>query len=115
MNGRVFLPNEPVKRDPRTGVFMPLFDLRPARRYGDLVFLTKGILPRDMSLVSECLWDELRDFNTATDYYMPTGNPVVGAMAIAVISRITMGLFRVLHWDSHTGTYTSVDININVP
>lgn len=111
--GRVFITQEPMRRDRTTGNLVPVMDFRKALEYGELVVclpsgrvgLTPGPMIRQLNEV-------LHDFND-DDYLLAAGDPSAIAVAGAVVARNNVGRFKMLKWDKDQRQYIRVDINLN--
>ena len=107
---RVFVVNEPLKRDPDTGAFGRAINLDPAKEHGELVFmLPPGKLPRDPQAVISDLQAafELEDF-TVNDYLVLVGDLRAIAWASAIAAQRTGGWLSVLQWDGQRRRYDIV-------
>lgn len=101
----VYVPHEPLRRDPETGEWGRAKDLTPALEYGELRFLLPaGRPPNDPALVVELLEAGLADFRPE-DYLLPVGSPVVSAWAAAIAARRSGGTLRVLEWLTRSSAY----------
>ena len=110
----VFVVQNQMRRNATTGDLEPLFDLTPAREYGQLEFLlTSGPVPLEASAIAKTLCRKLQGFDPEVDYLLAVGNPVAIAAASAVVSDETAGVIPMLVWDRHTRRYNAVRININ--
>lgn len=96
---RVFVVNEPLKRDP-SGEFGRAIDLRPAEEYGNLVFLSDaGEPPHDPTAWLPRMIALISTFNADNDYLLPVGHPAMIAAASALIGRMTKAChINVLLW-----------------
>lgn len=95
---RVFVVNEPLKRDGASGEFARKYDLAPAREFGELVHMSVSGDPaegweEDMRRVAAGYSDG--------DYLLPIGRPDMIAAAaayVAVNARFSGFPIRVLRW-----------------
>lgn len=91
----------------------PVFNYDPARAYGDLEYLIHGgnarFSPRHT--VDE-LKRGLKDF-TEDDYILPTGDPGIIGVAIALAARMTGGRVKVLRWMREDRNYLEMEYNLN--
>lgn len=104
----VFVVQEVLKRDNVSGMSRPVFDLSPAAKFGDLVFL----LPPDVARFSVGLYADrmaklLANYSDA-DYIVPTGDPAAMMIAGAIAAKANNGKVKVLSWDRLTGNYIPV-------
>jgi hypothetical protein len=107
---KVFITNEPFRIDER-GIARPIFNMEPAREYGDLVVL----VPAGVNLLStvpmiRTLRDKLRNFSE-DDYLMAVGDPSTMVAAAAIAAEINNGRFKLLKWDKASRRYDAVQID----
>lgn len=108
----VYVPQEPMKRDIKTGQWAQAFDLSPAKKFGDIkVLLPHGSLPIDITPMIGNLKDSLKDFSDG-DFLLAIGNPTAMVMAGMVASGNNGGKVNMLYWDSKIKDYISVKITI---
>ena len=110
---RVFVVQQPAKLD-RFGEWKPIFDIRPARRFGQLVFIT--LRPGNIRLdtldnVLDHMQNVLKDFSDA-DFILPTGEPLAIAAAAAIAAKVNKGRVKLLKWDKFERDYQIVQFNI---
>lgn len=87
-NTTVFIPQEPMKRDFETGEFRAMYDLTPARNFGDLETLfPSGPIPLDTDFVIEVMMQKLRNY-TDNDYIMCIGDPTLISIATVCAAKI---------------------------
>lgn len=105
---RVFVVNEPLKRDLETGAWNRTMDLTPAERHGELVFLLPpGNGPRDPRPIIDTLHNVLETF-TEHDFLLPVGHPLYIAWAAAIAADKTNGTLRMLVWEKTSQSYRPV-------
>ena len=103
---RVFVVNEPLRRDPDTGEWEPALNLDPAREFGELTrLLPAGRVPDDLQVTVDALDRALVDY-TAADYLLPVGHPLAIGCAIALAAQRTGGPVRFLVWHAGRRAYT---------
>ena len=94
---RVFVINETLRPDGR-GNLKPIYDILPAREYGDLVhLLPAGQLPHNIDAVTQAVNKGLADI-TPQDSLLLIGSPVAIAIASAVAADMLEGQLCVLRW-----------------
>jgi hypothetical protein len=104
---RIFIPHEPLRRDPESGEMVRKIDLSPAAAFGELVFLLPpGEPPRDPVPTIEILRAKLAGFQS-NDYLLPVGSPLLIAWAAAIAARAAGGRLRLLQW--RFGAYAAVE------
>lgn len=102
--------NEPLRRG--AGGYEPLFDLEPAREYGDLVHvLPAGKLPADPTPSIARMQTVLKAY-AESDYLLLVGDLVMMSAACALAARTTGGVVSVLTWQSDLRRYTARVIRI---
>src|SRR5262245_28549877 len=109
---RVFVVQQPAKLN-RDGEWKPIFDIRPARMFGRLVFVTLrpgniylDTLPTIVAHMRNVLGDYGDD-----DFILPTGEPVAIAAACAIAAQANEGRLKLLKWDRRAKSYQVVQIN----
>tara|TARA_R100001443_G_scaffold487_6_gene2028 strand:- start:7811 stop:8146 length:336 start_codon:yes stop_codon:yes gene_type:complete len=108
----VYLPQEPMKRDSKTGQWKQAFDLEPAKKFGDLkVLLPHGSLPIDTEPLISSLKISLKDF-TSEDFLLAIGNPTAMVIAGIIASERVNGKIKMLYWDNKIKDYMSVEFSI---
>ena len=108
----VYIPQEPRKRDQKTGQWIQAFDLSPAKKFGDLkVLLPHGWLPIDTEPMLKNIQDGLKDFNS-DDYLLAIGNPTAMVVAGVIAAQNNNGQIKMLYWDSKIKDYISVDFKM---
>ena len=108
----VYIPQEPRKRDAKTGQWIQAFDLSPAKEFGELkVLLPHGSLPIDTEPMIKNIKDGLKDFSS-DDYLLAIGNPTAMVLAGIVASQNNNGSIKMLYWDSKIKNYIKVDFNM---
>jgi len=105
---KVYIVQEPMRRNRDTGEMEPMMDLSPAAAYGELVVLIKTHkLPLMTAPFIGTLRAGLKDF-CDDDYILPTGAPATIAMAGAVAADINRGRINLLVWDKQTHQYIKI-------
>ena len=110
---RVFVVQQPVKRDAR-GEWKPIFDIRPARLFGEIQFVTLrpgNIYLDTLPTILNHMRSVLKDFTDA-DFILPTGEPVAIAAACAIAANVNGGRLKLLKWDRRSKGYQVVQIDI---
>lgn len=107
-NPRVFIPQEPRRRDPDSGDWMPLFDLSPALKFGVIeILMPHGPILLDTAVVIASLKAQLKDY-TDDDYIMCIGDPSAIAAAVLVAGSINKGKITLLKYDRVEKRYNSI-------
>lgn len=106
----VYVTQIPARLEGRKWV--PIIDISPAAQFGEI----KVCLPSGMNFhapvpVVRQLREELREFNGESDYFLPLGDPLVMAVAAAMIGR-REGKFRMLKWDRVMKHYLVYEVEL---
>ena len=108
----VYIPQEPRKRDAKSGQWVTAIDLSPAKKFGDLkVLLQHRSLPIDIEPMSQNLKESLKDFSD-DDYMLAIGNPTAMVLSAIIASQNNDGKLKMLYWDSKIKDYISVAFNV---
>jgi hypothetical protein len=99
---RVFVTNQPYDHDRQK----PAIDVRPASKYGSIIFLTPagGPFGNPSDLVPE-IWAKLRDFNEEVDFIMPTGAPQFIALTGMLLGQLGIAEVSMLLWHRRDKCY----------
>lgn len=109
---KVYIVQEPMRKNRTTGEFEAMMDLTPASAYGELVVLIKtNKLPLMSAPFINSLRMGLKDF-CDDDFLLPVGAPAAIAFAGAVASDINRGRVNMLVWDKQTHQYIKIAGNI---
>ena len=108
---RVFVVEEPMYRDPTTGVVKPKFDLRLAAAYGDVQILLDDTRALNTGPMIHTLRRKLAKY-TSDDYILPVGNPAAMSLAVAVAAVNNRGWVNILLWHRETRKYVCVKANV---
>ncbi len=112
MSGKVFIVQEPLRRNSKNGELERLMDLSPAAVYGDLKTLIKsGKIPFQGDPLIYNLRRGLKDFSD-DDFILPVGSPAAIAFAGAIAAEANRGQLNVLVWDREARSYIKVCGNI---
>lgn len=98
---RVFLVQEPLRRSASSGSPVPLFDLTPAKEFGEIITCLDWSDTRsgfDPDVITDKLYRQLEDF-CDDDFILPTGNTVAIALAGAIAADVNNGVVKFLVWN----------------
>lgn len=110
---KVYIVQEPLRRDPSSGQMVPMFDMRSVVEYGDpVICLKSGRVALSPAPTMQALRDTLREFGD-DDYLVAVGDPSAIAMAAAIVADVNRGQFRLLKWDRFARRYLEVRVNIH--
>lgn len=105
----VYCVTEPITY--KEGIQVPLFDISPAREFGQIKILTEHNQSMSASVpMVRMLREKLKDF-TDEDYILPVGDPVVIATVSAICSDLNNGKFKMLKWNKRMRQYDVYTIN----
>lgn len=108
---RVFIPQEPMKRDD-CGAMVPTYDLSPALEYGDLhVLLPYGPVMLSTKPMIAHMRTQLDDF-CDEDYIMAVGDPSAIIAAGMVASQVNKGKVKLLRYDRQQKRYLEVQFDL---
>lgn len=112
--GKVFITQEPTRRNRNTGEIEASIDLTPAAVYGELVvLLPPGNMPTLSSApVTNKLIHALRNF-CDDDYVLAVGNPDALMLVGAIAAKFNRGRYKSLVWDKRIRQYIASQKNIN--
>jgi hypothetical protein len=112
---RVFVVQNPMRRDPTSGELVHIFDLRSAHGYGELhVLLPAGpVAWATLDIVGQ-LYEHLESFRPE-DYLLCLGDPAAIAAASAIVSDVNTGVIPLLVWDKQTRGYNEVRVDLGFP
>jgi glyoxylase-like metal-dependent hydrolase (beta-lactamase superfamily II) len=115
---RVYIINEPLQKG-GDGMFHHAYDITPAARFGDLVYVLPAGRPPfypDPEPMLALMKRRMRDVGD-DDFLVMIGHPTLIAWASAIMAGKTGGIVRTLHWQNRTARYvpTVVDVNITEP
>jgi hypothetical protein len=110
---KVFIPQEPTRRDSTTGELVSLMDFSTAGRFGEtVVCLPPGRVALSAQPTIQKLKDVMRDFGDE-DFLIAVGDPSVIAMASAVAASNNCGRFKLLKYDGRSKEYITVQIDLH--
>lgn len=104
----VFIPQEPVHRDWKTGELTPKFDLTPATEYGSPVVL---LPPGNVMLSAQPMVNKMRPMlskYTDEDFILCIGDPIAIGLATALAAMHNRGKVNLLKWDRKLRKYIAL-------
>lgn len=91
----------------------PKKNLTRAKEYGQLVILMPpNQVTFDSSFAVDMMEKKLKDFDYDEDFLLLVGDPVLIAIASAIVAGVTGGIFKVLKWDRLESDYNALDIDV---
>lgn len=111
---RVFVVQDQHRLDRNTNTWKPIFNLKPAEKFGTLHFLLESHeIPFSDPNMVESLENKLEDFND-TDYLLLIGNPSVIGTTAAIASMVNEGRIQMLQWDGKEKRYIPIFVSLNL-
>ena len=108
---KVYVVQEPMRRDRNTGAMERLIDISPAQRYGDIEILLPSYgLPLQPDTWVPALRGALSEFSD-DDFLLPAGDLTAIVAAAAIASDLNGGRVNLLKWDRASRTYIKQEIN----
>jgi hypothetical protein len=110
---KVYILQEPFRRDEETGEMVPVMDFRKVISFGDPVVCLK---PGRVSLSTAYTVDTLREVLskfTDEDYIVSVGDPTAIFIAAMVIGDLNVGKCKMLKWDKDARQYVCVEVDIH--
>jgi len=105
---RVFVVQRQKKIDVANGALVDKFDVAPAERFGELVYLLgPSAKPWTASVIPE-LREALRGYDGERDWLVLVGSPVLIGYAMTFAALAGGGKVRVLQWHGRDRDYTPV-------
>ena len=102
---KVFIPQEPVHRDWKTGEITPKFDLTPALQYGEaVVMLPSGNVMLSVQPMVNTMTTHLSKYSD-DDWILCVGDPIAIGLATAIAAKHNRGRFNMLKWDRKLRKY----------
>lgn len=113
---KVYVTQELVSRYNRRTGRHELFDITPARAYGELEFVisTKEavLLTGPISEAQVNVFrNRLRGY-TDDDYLLPVGDPVSMVVACVVAAQMNRGRIKVLKWSKDNNAYIECEVRV---
>lgn len=94
------------------GKLVPTFNLDPAKKHGELVFLlSPSARPFQSEHVVGVLREGLKEYSS-DDYLLLIGNPALIGMATAIAAHFNDGSVKLLQWDGVRGEYNAVSVDL---
>jgi len=109
----VYVVQQTMQKDRRTGLLSPRFDLTPAEEWGNIVcLLTPSAKPFTPAPIIEELHDKLADYSD-DDFLLCAGSPILIGLATAIAASHNDGRVNMLQWHGRDKKYQPVEaINI---
>lgn len=109
---RVFIVQQPLQRDRKTGELRKKFDTSPANMFGELIeLLSPSAQPFTDPGIIEDLSTGLRDF-ADDDWLLCIGSPVLIGWATAIAAHHNGGRVQMLQWHGLDEEYIPVKANL---
>ncbi len=114
---RVFLVQNPSRRDQDTGEWIPKYDLSAASAFGEIVeLLPPGPDWRDSDQIAERMSQNLigPDGYQPSDYILALGDPIAVAIAMMLALKNAGGFVAALKHERREKLYFPIEIQINL-
>jgi hypothetical protein len=109
-SGRVFIPQEPMRKI--DGRMVSIMNFNNARKFGEPIILCQtGPAALNTMPTTWGLKDALRDF-CDEDYLICVGDPTLIGMSSAVASNANRGKINYLKWDNELRMYIVVNFDL---
>lgn len=106
---RVFIPQMPLRKV--NGVLEPIYDLTPAKEFGELVELVgPSAKPWTESVLDE-MYERLGTI-TEEDYILMIGSPVMCSITAAYVAQELNGRIQFLQWDGYNRKYFPINVSL---
>lgn len=110
---KVYIPQEPTRRDQSTGKMVSTMNFNKARQFGEPVVLCpSGPVALNTAPTVWQMKSELRGF-CDDDYLIAVGDPTLQAMAAIVAAEMNRGRVKFLKWDRELGQYFEVQFDLH--
>lgn len=115
---RIYVVQNVLRVSYKTGELEPKYDLEPARRWGELIFLLdhtfKSYVPQQVNEAIAQVRQRLTDPGiTVDDFILPLGDPSMIGVAIAIAADTLGGRLRILQWDKRRLDYEEIKIDLH--
>jgi len=105
---KVFVVQRQKKIDVANGALVDKFDVGPAERFGELVYLLgPSAKPWTASVIPE-LREALRGYDGERDWLIGIGSPILIGCAVAFAAHYGQGKVRFLQWNGRDRDYTPI-------
>lgn len=109
---KVYAPQQPSRFDSAFNMWVPLFPMTEARKFGELVVMLPPNYSSTMGApLVQAIKERMNDF-TEEDYLIAVGDPTLIAAAAGIAFRKTGGRLKLLKWDRHTKDYLVVELSL---
>lgn len=106
---RVLVTQLPSRRE--GDAWVPTVDITPASKHGEVeILLPMGMNFPSAEMIKEQLYPKLIAFDRSRDILLPMGDPIVMAVACAILGS-HLGGFEMLKWDRHDRAYSVFSID----
>lgn len=110
---KVYIPQIPSRFDPATQLWIPMMDVKPAKRFGEIVIMFEQRNSRaEFHSIVGALRDKLKTYEPH-DYLVAIGDPAIIAAAALIIGDRCGGHLRLLKWDRNERDYNVTEIDIH--
>jgi hypothetical protein len=110
---KVYVVQIPKRRDKETDRFVPVVDISPAEKFGELtqpMFPSNGVAYLTQNDVHETR-KRLKDF-TDDDYILAVGDAAAIGLSMALAAEMNRGKVNVLRWDKRRFEYVNLKFDL---
>lgn len=112
MTSIVYAPQQPSKFDANLQLWIPVVNLNPAKKFGELqIMLPPNLSSMHAAPLVQALKERMVNFN-ADDYLLAVGDPSLIAAAAGIAVLKTGGKLKLLKWDRQSQDYIDVEVNL---
>lgn len=109
---KVYITQQPMRRDRLTGDMVAMHDITPALEYGNLTYLCEpGPVWHAPKRLIHMLKRLLKDFNSE-DHLLLLGDPVLMVATAMVAASQNNGSINVLKWDRQQMRYIAIKLEV---
>jgi ABC-type sugar transport system substrate-binding protein len=108
----VYVPQEPLKRDPHTGAMRTFMDLSDAARFGEItILLPSGASMFQAQPMVNAIRQKMQGFSD-DDFILCVGDPSAIGIAVAMAAKYNRGKVKILKWDRKARSYITQEVTI---
>ena len=109
---KVYAPQIPSRFDHTLRTWVPIVNMQPAEKFGELVTLLSPDAYRVAAApMVAAMKERMRDFGP-DDYLVAVGNPTLIAAAACIAAKKNNGVLKLLTWDRMAGDYLATELRV---
>lgn len=110
MKARVFAPQVPSRYDTASRLWVPVMNMDPAKKFGEVVVMLPANANRLHSApLIAAMREQMADYSDV-DALVAVGDPTLIAAAALIAAKKCGGRVRMLKWDRMAGDYILVEV-----